>query len=299
MMRQNLRWAPIPSTLLNIAASLDSGQCFRWITAGNGDRLGVIGPSAVLLRPEENGFWWRTFPESDRWDLLARYFALDMDLERLYTDWREAEPRIERSIEANSGLRILRQDAEEAFFSFLCASCNTVTKIRRSVQALARIYGEPLATIDGHALYRFPRAAEIASASETALRAEIWGYRAPRLIEAARIVHARGDSWLEDLRAASYSEAHAELTAIPGIGAKIADCICLFALWHDQAVPIDTHVRRIATRWYRPDLATKSLTPNVYRTLSGVFRERFGSYAGWAQQYLFFDELNNTEIEDV
>jgi N-glycosylase/DNA lyase len=296
-MPETLQWAAIPSTLLNIEASLDSGQCFRWVTAGNGDRLGVIGQTAVRLRPESQGFWWQTYPETDRWDLLERYFALDTDVESLYAGWCVAEPRMERSIRVNAGLRILRQDAEEAFFSFLCASCNTVTKIRRSVQALARLYGEPEVTLEGYTLYRFPKTRSIASASEQALRRELWGYRAPRLIEAARIVLSQGDSWLEQLRSAPYSSVHAELTAIPGIGAKIADCICLFALWHDEAVPIDTHVRKVATRWYRPDLAAKSLTPSVYESLAGAFRERFGAHAGWAQQYLFFDELNH--IEDV
>ena len=296
-MQEALQWAAIPSDLLNIGASLDSGQCFRWIAAENGDRLGIIGHSAVRLRTEAQGFWWQTYPEPDRWNVLERYFALDIDVDELYKQWRSVEPRMERSIHVNAGLRILRQDAEEAFFSFLCASCNTVTKIRRSVQALARLYGEPVATLEGHTLYSFPRATEIAAASEQALRTALWGYRAPRLIEAARIVLSHGDSWLEKLRSAPYSSAHAELTAIPGIGAKIADCICLFALWHYEAVPIDTHVRKVATRWYRPDLTAKSLTPNVYQSLAATFRERFGPHAGWAQQYLFFDELNH--IEDV
>jgi N-glycosylase/DNA lyase len=294
-MQQVLRWAPIPPALLNIAASLDSGQCFRWIAAANGDRLGVIDSAVVRLRPDEHGFWWQTYPEADRWDLLERYFALDADLCAMYDQWRSAEPRIARSIAANAGLRILRQDPEEAFFSFLCASCNTVTKIRRSVQALAKLYGEPLATLNGHTLYRFPAVADIACASEQALRSDLWGYRAPRLIEAARIVLSHGESWLPGLRGVPYPEAHAQLAAIPGIGAKIADCICLFALRHDEAVPIDTHVRKIATRWYRPDLADRSLTPTVYQALAGAFRERFGATAGWAQQYLFFDVLNHTE----
>ena len=294
-MGDELRWADVPADRLNIAATLDSGQCFRWICTGDGDWIGVIGDCGMKLRAGADGFWWQTYPHRDRWDLIQQYFALDVDLERLYGEWRRAEPRTEQSIARNAGMRILRQDADEAFFSFLCASCNTVVKIRRSVQALARMYGEAVAEVDGLVLHAFPTAERIANASEPALRAALWGYRAPVLIDAARDVSERGDGWLDSLRAVPYREAHAELTSIHGIGAKIADCICLFGLWHDEAVPIDTHVRRIAMRLFRPDLAIKSLTPAVYDTLASLFRARFGPYAGWAQQYLFYDSLRHAE----
>jgi len=295
-MPEELQWAAIPPAVLNIPASLDSGQCFRWLPAPNGDYLGVIGDAAVRLRPGSDGFAWQTYPEPRRWDLIERYFALDVDLEALHAAWVEAEPRIGPSLITNAGLRILRQDAEEAFFSFLCASCNTVVKIRRSIQALVREYGSPIAILDGRELFTFPTARRIAGASEDLLRSHLWGYRAPVLIGTAQEVVSRGEGWLPTLRDREYREAHAELTAMHGIGPKIADCICLFALWHDRAVPIDTHVRQVAVRMFKPELAHRSLTPTVYNTLAGLYRDRFGPYAGWAQQYLFFDELQHTEV---
>ena len=60
-------------------------------------------------------------------------------------------------------------------------------------------------------------------------------------------------------------------------------------------MPIDTHVRRIAVRLFRPDLSAATLTPGVYNALGDLFRERFGEYAGWAQQYLFFDALRDSD----
>jgi N-glycosylase/DNA lyase len=289
--RGALIWADVPAHVLSIPASLCSGQCFRWTRTAGGDWLGVISDSAVRLRHDETGFWWQTYPVPGRWELLHRYFALDVDLEPLYAAWTAADPRIGPSLARFSGLRILRQDAPEAFFSFLCASCNTIAKITRSVTALAARYGDPLAEIDGQTLYRFPPADRIAGAAEAALRADLWGYRAPRVIDIARHVVAHGEGWLESLQVLAYRDAHAELAALYGVGAKIADCICLFALGHDEACPIDTHVRQVAVRLYRPDLKAKTLTPSVYDTLARLFRERFGPYAGWAQQYLFLDEL--------
>jgi len=43
---------------------------------------------------------------------------------------------------------------------------------------------------------------------------------------------------------------HAELCRLPGVGAKIADCVCLFSLDKDQAIPVDTHIWQVAVNRY-------------------------------------------------
>ncbi|HEX2172529.1 MAG TPA: hypothetical protein VHL09_08800, partial [Dehalococcoidia bacterium] len=74
---------------------------------------------------------------------------------------------------------------------------------------------------------------------------------------------------------------------LPGIGPKIADCICLFGLGFDEAVPIDTHVWAITHELFGTQVPSRTLTPRTYRYLGDLWRDRFGPYAGWAQQYLF------------
>lgn len=291
MSQSELAWAAISSHVLNIPASLASGQAFRWRMNAAGEWLGVIADAAVRLRPCPDGFWWQTYPVPNRWDLLHRYFALDVDLESLYAEWERREPRIAPVTARWAGMRILRQDPEEAFFAFLCACCNTIVKITRSVHALARRYGEPITEIEGEVCYRFPPVARLAEALEDDLRADLWGFRAPRVIQLARMIASDSQGWLHGLRTAPYREAHAELTGLFGIGAKIADCICLFALGHDEAVPVDRHIHRIGVRLLRPDLAGRSLTPGVYRAIGDAFRAAFGKRAGWAQQYLFIEEI--------
>jgi 8-oxoguanine DNA-glycosylase Ogg len=173
-------------------------------------------------------------------------------------------------------------------------------KIERSVKLLAQRYGKQLFVPDSDGCasdllhYRFPTVEELAAADEQVLRADLWGYRAPRVIDLATRLMAMGNGWLENLREASYEESHAQLAALPGVGPKVADCICLFALDKDQAVPIDTHTRQIAVRLFEQNLAAKSLTARVYTILADSYRSRFGEYAGWAQQYLFFAELRRS-----
>ena len=258
--------------------------------------------------------YWQTFPEVDSRGVVENYLALDVPLPQLYMDWLRAEPAIAPAIRAFHGLRILRQPPVECFFSFQCATCNTVVKIERTVAALAERYGRPLEapqavpTIAGvsdtdvspaaaiapsarASLHAFPEIGAMAQADDAALRADLWGYRAPRLIALARLVEGLGEAWLDDLRRVSYEEAKARLVQLPGIGEKIADCICLFCADKTQAVPVDTHVRQIACRLFTPELAQRSLTPRVYSAIGNAFRDRFGEYAGWAQQYLFLGAM--------
>ncbi len=297
------RWSAAP---LNLGATLASGQNFRWRRNAAGVWLGAINDCAAALWQAENRpdspLYWQTFPQPDQWDIIADYLRLGVDLEALYAAWQASGPEIAEATVAFRGLRILRQPPIECFFAFQCAACNTVAKIERTVSKLAERYGQAIdlsprhPTPDTrHPIFAFPTLAALAAADETELRADLWGYRAPRVIHLAReLLRDRPAGWLESLRQIPYAQAKAELTALHGVGAKLADCICLFSLDKDEAVPVDTHIRQIATRLFLPDLCGKSLTPRIYNALADSYRDRFGPFAGWAQQYLFFNELRRS-----
>lgn len=73
--------------------------------------------------------------------------------------------------------------------------------------------------------------------------------------------------------------------------------MALFSLNQPRAIPVDTHVWDIAVRDYDPTLAQcKSLTPTVYERVGDLFRDRFGSKAGWAHSVLFAAELPQFKI---
>ncbi len=288
----------------HLSATLASGQSFRWQQEASGVWWGVVGETVIAARQAEadpySPLYWQTFPEPNQRALIRDYFRLDLDLPALYADWIAAEPHMEAAIAAFRGLRILRQPPVECFFGFQCATCNTVVKIERSVRKLAQRYGTllPLAHDQPYPFatpfHAFPTIAALADADEQALRADLWGYRAPRMIALARHLLTLPPDWLVSLRTRPTAEVQSELVALHGIGAKIADCISLFALDKDEVAPIDTHTRQIAVRLFRPDLASSSLTPRIYTALRDAYHSRFGAYAGWAQQYLFFAELRRS-----
>jgi N-glycosylase/DNA lyase len=300
----------------NLSATLASGQNFRWRRDAQGVWWGTV-ESTVMAAWQANGqpdspLYWQTFPRRDQRLLVRDYFRLDVALFDLYTAWIRAEPRMTEAVSAFRGLRVLRQPPQECLFAFQCAACNTVVKIERSVTHLAAHYGQPIeleieietglpalltssGTTSASAFYTFPALNALADADESVLRAGLWGYRAPRVIALARHLRTLPADWLISLRQQPYADAHAALTNLFGIGAKLADCICLFALDKDAAVPVDTHIRQIAVRLFAPDLAGKSLTPRLYNALADTYRSRFGDWAGWAQQYLFFAELHRAQ----
>ena len=78
-----------------------------------------------------------------------------------------------------------------------------------------------------------------------------------------------------------------------GIGRKVADCICLFSMNCHSSVPVDTHIFQIAKKlgYISQNHDKKSLSDSLYRRISDCYVDRFGQYAGWAQQILFAGDL--------
>lgn len=292
-----LRWQDVPlGTLdlagqpLDLARTFQSGQVFRWQMV-DGWWVGAIGRHAVRLRHDgPRAIAYQIVPAPvDPVRLLARFFRLDVDLTALAAAW-STDPTLALAIERHRGLRVLGQEPVETLCTFLCTAANHVPRITASLVALAAHYGEVIAEVDGQPIHAFPTLARLARASG----AELWqradlGYRGALLQRAAAWLTARGAGWLDSLRALPYPAARRALLAIPGVGLKVADCVCLFGLGFDQAVPIDTHIWAVARDLFGDQIPTRSLTPATYQRVVDLFGERFGRYAGWVQQYLFHD----------
>jgi N-glycosylase/DNA lyase len=224
--------------------------------------------------------------------LLTRLFRLEVDLKRVHKELLRRDDRWAEWIGAMPGLRLMRWlSAEECLFSFLCTPANNIPRITGMIERLCERYGEPIHTEDDAVYYAFPTAERIAAADEAELRGLGFGYRAKNLIEVAQALQARGEGWLDSLRQLPYWDAKRELAQLPGVGAKVADCVLLFGLDNPLAVPIDTHMWQAVSEWLMPKLRGKNLTDRAYREVVEWFHERFGAWSGWAHQYLFTAHL--------
>lgn len=196
---------------------------------------------------------------------------------------------MEEAIAGFAGLRVLAQPPRETLLTFVCTPASNVTRITRSVDALARLYGEPIATVDDEPFHAFPAPEVLAGRDEGELmRTAGLGFRGENLRRVATVLALdRPPDWPAQLVGGDYEAARRELMALPGIGPKIADCIALFGLKADAAVPVDTHVWGLARELFGERFRGRTLTPAVYEEVRAAFVERFGPWTGWAQQFLF------------
>jgi len=87
---------------------------------------------------------------------------------------------------------------------------------------------------------------------EEKLRTLGFGYRAKFIQSSAQsVLDHGGEQWLLTLRQKPYAEAKSELLNLCGVGAKVADCVCLMSLDKNGAVPVDTHVLQIAQQYLK------------------------------------------------
>lgn len=274
---------------LDLNITLTCGQAFRWRQGADGVWQGVVGDRLAELRLEGGALIFRTFPDGGA-ELLRDYLRLNDDVKSIYAELASRDDHLAAQIRRFYGLRLLRQDPTETLISFMCSAANNITRISNSIESLCRHFGELVCEKDGQRYYAFPTCERLAQADQIDTMCSL-GFRGKNIRGAAREILARGENWLDDLRVAPYMEARRQLMTLKGVGAKIADCICLFALDKDEATPVDTHVRQLAQRLFLPDLRSKSLTDGVYREITKAFWDRYGCYAGWAQQFLFYEDL--------
>jgi N-glycosylase/DNA lyase len=291
----------VPMNELDLDAVLVSGQTFRWRKDDEGWWISPLGGNGIVLRIIRRGETLLAEALGGPADVLVNiYFHLDILLRELSAEWAiYGESHLSAAMLDAPGLRLVRQDPVECLFSFLCSSAAPIHRIRKSVEGMSRLLGKDLGVWHGVQLNAFPAIKDLASVPRTDLNRIGLGFRGKYIIETAKeIVHRGGCSWLESLRFASYEDAKAALVSLPGVGEKVADCVCLFSLDKHQAVPVDVHMARVAQRLFEECRGEKSLSPKMYAIAASAFRQKYGMAAGWAQQYLFFAEIERKGLWD-
>jgi len=260
-------FAPLaPSGVLSLMPTLFCGQCFRWRETEPGLFAGCSGTSPALIRQTENGVEISSAAPPAYW---RRYFDLDTDYPAILRSFTGRHPFTEAALSYGAGLRVLRQEPWEALCSFLVSQCNHIGRIRQILDDLCRLFGKTYSW-GGQVFFAFPSPTTLAALSLDDLAPLRAGYRAKYLLSAARHV-ADNPDFFSELAALPLKEARAAISALPGVGVKVADCFLLFGLHKLDAFPVDTWMKKAAS-YYDPPLSA----------------DAFGPYAGIAQQYIFY-----------
>ena len=250
-----------------------SGQCFRFRPLG--ERHYALVAGGRYLEVSQQGQTVRFDCPEDEFEAVWRpYFDLDADYGRYKSAVAKRDKYLQSAVAAGGGLRILRQELWETIVCFIISQQNNIARITKCVENLCLLFGETCYNKSKQVYNAFPSAERLAACTADELAPIRLGYRAKYIVAAARQV-ASGEVDLDAVRRMDYAHAKAELMRLTGVGVKVAECICLFALHHIDAFPIDTHIRQMLDAHYP----------------KGFPLRRYRGFAGVMQQYAFYYEL--------
>jgi len=259
----------------------ECGQAFRWNPDDDsGGYVGVVGNRVVRAdyydkdhvlvldncTLEEFNTYWK------------HYFDLDRDYGKVKEEL-SSDNIMKQAVQYGWGIRVLNQDPWEILISFIISANNNIKRIKSIVEKLSGKYGKEICWQD-RSYYTFPTPESLANTEEAELRECGCGYRAPYIQKTARMV-ADGLISPYQIKELPYQEAHKELLRCTGVGDKVADCILLYSMEKTEAFPVDVWVKRVMEYFYTDQEETA-------KKIKAIAKERFGKYAGLAQQYLFY-----------
>lgn len=263
----------------NLDLTLLCGQVFRW--EKKEQWTGVV--NGAVIRAEQEGEELIMESSLDK-KSIQDYFRLDDDLEKIYSEIGRDE-LMNSLIRKYRGLRLIRQDPWECLASYICSSNNTIWNIKNSIRLMCECFGNEIE----NGYYSFPTPRALAQAGLCDMASCRMGFRAPN-VRSAAVMIADGEFDLYSIKNLSYEEGREELVKIRGVGNKIADCVLLFAFGKLESFPVDTHIEQIMERYYSENL--KDVTKSKKRdAIADSARRYFGKYCGYAQEYLYLEDL--------
>ena len=262
---------------INFDYSINSGQVFLWEKIDT-KWYGIDGKRILVLENSQK------FKKNMKYE--TDFFRLDDNFEKISNDLKN-DNYVRNALKMFPGLRLIRQNPFQCYISFIVSSNSNIPNIKSRLQNLCKTFGRRK-MVDGKEFFLFPEPSDLANASVLDIKKCGLGYRAKAVKTASLSVLDKKIDF-DFLKKIDYHTAKEELIKVFGIGNKVADCILLFSLEKLEAFPLDRWMLRILQKYYSKEfqISTKTLTEKTYDQLHENIVEHFGSYAGYAQQFLF------------
>src|SRR5205814_1787921 len=148
------------------------GQAFRWTRSQSGAWIGVVRGRALRVWLESGLLLVQAVPEisAANLDALVRhYFWLELDARTFQQSLARAHPLAAAAVDSLPGLRVIRQEFDEAALSFSIASATNVPRIARCIANICDRFGAPITRLDGVDYRAFPTATAILGADPAML----------------------------------------------------------------------------------------------------------------------------------
>lgn len=260
----------------------ECGQCFRWEKQPDASYIGVAHSMPLKIAQDGDTVTLYDTTIEQFYDVWYDYFDFATD----YGEIKKAlssDSVLKSAAEFGSGIRLLNQDFWECTVSFIISQSNNIPRIKKIISQLCRLYGNKTEYL-GKNFYSFPAPSAILNAPPELLDEVKAGFRDKYIMAAAS--YFSSGVCKSDFDLMSYDDAKAALTALYGVGPKVADCILLFSLGKRQSFPVDVWIKRVMEHFYFGSEQTKD-------KISAFAHEHFSDYGGYAQQYLFYYARQN------
>lgn len=259
----------------------DSGQAFRYVKLDD-THVEVVAKGKYLqiaILGNDDFAFSCTAQEFD--DIWYNYFNLDRDYSKL-ADMIKDDDYLQSAEQFGRGIRILRQDIWEMIISYIISQRKSIPAITTSVNRLSTLKGKeiiapsleaPFVQPSQNIYYSFPTYEELSDITLEELAGIGVGYRA-EYIRCAIDDFISGKLTTDMLSEKNDEELYELLLGMRGVGAKVANCVMLFAFHRTSSFPIDVWIQRILDKYY-----------------GGSFNKNpYGDTAGIMQQFMFYYE---------
>lgn len=261
----------------DIEETLECGQCFRFYKLSEKEYRIIAFNKVLNIKQYENiiiEFYPCTINEFE--NIWIRYF----DLNRNYLEIKEVlskkDPVLKEAIEFAGGIRILNQDTYECLISFIISQNNRIPMIKKVIENMCKLYGNKI--VDDN--YTFPQPKQLNKLTIEEIMTCKTGFRAKYIKDAVNKIINK-EILLEDFNIMHTSLLRENLMSIYGVGIKVADCVMLFSAEKYEVFPTDVWVKRVMQYFYFDNKEV-----NI-KKIHELAKEKWGDYAGFAQQYLF------------
>jgi len=258
----------------------ECGQAFRWYRNDDGSYTTIAYGRVINVLKVGDDIYIDNTNIDDFNNIWYHYFDLSTDYDEIKATLSKDEI-LKEATEFGSGIRILNQDPFETIISFIISANNQIPRIRKSIEIIAKEYGDFIENYNGIDYYSFPTAEKLSKVDVLDLREKARvGFRDKRIIDTS-IMIANNEIDIEEIFSLSKDEGKEKLMELPGVGPKVSDCILLFAYDKSDAFPVDVWVKRVMEYFY---LKEETSLKNISKQGDLLFKD----LAGYAQQYLFY-----------
>lgn len=262
-----------PSEYFSPKDTLECGQVFRYFPYAEGYKVFSVNKACYIF--ERGG---TTFVLSDDSDYFYSYFDLARDYSVIYEKALSyGIPALAKAAEYGKGIRILKQNGEEAIYSFIVSQNNRIPRIQSIIVRICSALGKEYEFM-GEKYFSFPSSAALAEKNADFFKALGAGYRDEYLSSTSTRISKEGISRLYTLSTPNLKK---ELLTYKGVGPKVADCAALFGFGRTDSFPVDTWLEKV----YKDDFFGSEKDRGK---ITAFFENLFGDFSGFMQQYLFY-----------